>query len=176
MCVCLFDYVYQWQKQRHKFQTRTGHKSLEGEYRYSPTLSLTSVLYGSESSASRLGRSTPGKETRYPLYRKLGGPQGPSGRDSIPGRVYEYVYVCMCIYIYIEHEFQVGQVSITCRNCRATSSTRTQNIHDNILHETDVTRTNCNDSKWLEVVHYDAPGTSTELPAHCANTVLRVCL
>jgi hypothetical protein len=31
-------------------------------------------------STPRLGRFTPGKETRYPLYRKLGGPQGRSGR------------------------------------------------------------------------------------------------
>jgi nitrate reductase NapE component len=28
----------------------------------------------------RPGRFTPGKETRYPLYRRLGGPQGRSGR------------------------------------------------------------------------------------------------
>jgi hypothetical protein len=30
--------------------------------------------------APRPGRFTPGKETRYPLYRRLGGPQGQSGR------------------------------------------------------------------------------------------------
>jgi hypothetical protein len=30
--------------------------------------------------APRPGRFTPGKETWYPLYRRLGGPQGPSGR------------------------------------------------------------------------------------------------
>jgi hypothetical protein len=30
--------------------------------------------------APRPGRFTPGKETRYPLYRRLGGSQGPSGR------------------------------------------------------------------------------------------------
>jgi hypothetical protein len=29
---------------------------------------------------SRSGRFAPGKETRYPLYRRLGGPQGRSGR------------------------------------------------------------------------------------------------
>jgi hypothetical protein len=28
----------------------------------------------------RTGRFTPRKETRYPLYRRLGGPQGRSGR------------------------------------------------------------------------------------------------
>ena len=31
--------------------------------------------------APRPGRFTPGKETRYPLYRRLGGPQGRSGRS-----------------------------------------------------------------------------------------------
>jgi hypothetical protein len=30
--------------------------------------------------APRPGRFTPGRETRYPLYRRLGGPQGRSGR------------------------------------------------------------------------------------------------
>ena len=29
---------------------------------------------------TRPGRFTPGKETRYPLYRRLGGPQGRFGR------------------------------------------------------------------------------------------------
>ena len=29
----------------------------------------------------RPGRSTPGKENRYPFYRRLGGPQGRSGRE-----------------------------------------------------------------------------------------------
>jgi hypothetical protein len=41
---------------------------------------MTTTLEGSEGSASRPGRSlTPGK-TRYPLYRRLGGPQGRSGQ------------------------------------------------------------------------------------------------
>ena len=34
------------------------------------------ALEGSEGSVSRLGRSLPLGETRYPLYRRLGGPQG----------------------------------------------------------------------------------------------------
>ena len=46
-----------------------------------------------EESAARPGRSLPPGKTRYPLYRRLGGPQGRSGqvgkisphRDSIPG-------------------------------------------------------------------------------------------
>ena len=45
----------------------------------SSTLFLTSVLEGGEGSTSRLGRTLlPGK-TRYPLYKRLGGPQGRSG-------------------------------------------------------------------------------------------------
>jgi len=50
-----------------------------GEWRCSSTLSLTSALDGGEWSTPRPGRFTPGK-TRYPLYRRLGGPQGRSGQ------------------------------------------------------------------------------------------------
>jgi hypothetical protein len=34
-------------------------------------------------STPRTGRFTPEKETRYPLYRRLGGPQGRSGRENL---------------------------------------------------------------------------------------------
>jgi hypothetical protein len=47
---------------------------------YSSTLSLTSALDGGGLSKSRPGRFTPGKETRYTFYRRLGGPQRLSGR------------------------------------------------------------------------------------------------
>ena len=42
-------------------------------------LSLTSALDGDGWSTPRPGRFTPEKETWYPLYRRLGGPQGRSG-------------------------------------------------------------------------------------------------
>jgi len=41
---------------------------------------LTTALEGGEGSASRPGRSLPPGKTRYPLYRRLGGPQGQSGQ------------------------------------------------------------------------------------------------
>ena len=55
---------------------------------------MTTALEGGEWSASHPGCSLPPGKTRYPLYRRLGGPQGRSGqvrkilphRDSIPGR------------------------------------------------------------------------------------------
>jgi hypothetical protein len=55
--------------------------------------SKTSELEGGEWLVARPGRSLPPEKTRYPLYRRLGGPQGRSGRaenlaphrDSIPG-------------------------------------------------------------------------------------------
>jgi hypothetical protein len=47
---------------------------------YSSILFLTSALEGGEGSASRPGRTLPPGKTRYPLYRRLGGPQGRSGR------------------------------------------------------------------------------------------------
>ena len=50
---------------------------------------LTSVLYGGGWLTPRPGRFTPWKETRYLLYRRLGGPQGRSGRvqkiSPLPG-------------------------------------------------------------------------------------------
>jgi hypothetical protein len=47
---------------------------------YSSTLFLTSALEGGEGSASRPGRTLPPGKTQYPLYRRLGGPQGRSGQ------------------------------------------------------------------------------------------------
>ena len=80
---------------------------------------MTAALEGSEWSAARPGRTLPPGKTLYPFYRRLGGPQGGSGRaenlvptgDSIPDRparssvaiptqlpgLYIYIY----IYIYI---------------------------------------------------------------------------
>ena len=51
-----------------------------GKQRYSSYLSLTSALVGGGWLTPRPGRFTHGKETRYPLYRRLGGPQCRSGR------------------------------------------------------------------------------------------------
>ena len=91
-----------------KVHTRTGHEGPEGEQRYSCTLSLTSALDGVGSHQNRARRPWGGQKysctpsltsaldgvdgqrrvpaalslgkTRYPLYRRLGGPQGLSGR------------------------------------------------------------------------------------------------
>ena len=41
---------------------------------------MTTALEGGERSASRPGRTLPPGKTRYPLYRRLGGPQGRSGQ------------------------------------------------------------------------------------------------
>jgi hypothetical protein len=41
---------------------------------------MTTALEGGEGSASCLGRSLPPGNTRYPLYRRLGGSQGRSGQ------------------------------------------------------------------------------------------------
>jgi len=37
---------------------------------------MTAALEGGEWSAARPGRTLPAGKTRYPLYRRLGGPQG----------------------------------------------------------------------------------------------------
>ena len=41
---------------------------------------MTAALEGGEWSAARPGRTLSLGKTRYPLYRRLGGPQGRSGR------------------------------------------------------------------------------------------------
>ena len=41
---------------------------------------MTAALEGGEWSAARPGRTLPPGKTRYPFYRKLGGPQSRSGR------------------------------------------------------------------------------------------------
>jgi len=41
---------------------------------------MTAALEGGEWSAARPGRTLPPGKTRYPLYRRLGGPQGRSGQ------------------------------------------------------------------------------------------------
>jgi len=61
-----------------KVHPRTGHEGPEGEWRYSCTLSLTSSLDGVGVQGHAPAALPPGK-TRYPLYRRLGGIQGPSG-------------------------------------------------------------------------------------------------
>ena len=41
---------------------------------------MTAALEGGEWSAARPGRTLPLAKTRYPFYKRLGGPQGRSGR------------------------------------------------------------------------------------------------
>ena len=57
---------------------RTGHEGPEGEQMYSPKVPSTSALDGGgcppRPAALPLGK------THYPLYRRVGGPQGRSGR------------------------------------------------------------------------------------------------
>jgi hypothetical protein len=57
---------------------RTGHKGPEGE-RYSCTLYVTVTLHGGAWLTPCPCRFTPGKETQYPLCRRLDGHQGQSG-------------------------------------------------------------------------------------------------
>ena len=68
------------QQGRSKFLPRTGREGPDGARSIS-TFSLTSALdlWGGGLTL-RPARFPPGKEARYPLYRRLDGPQGRSGR------------------------------------------------------------------------------------------------
>ena len=61
------------------YTLQPGTKAQTGEQRYSFTFFLTSALdkVGSQRHAPV---SLPQRKTRYPLYKRLGGPQGRSGR------------------------------------------------------------------------------------------------
>ena len=113
-----------------KVKPRTNHEGPEGKQMYSTTLPSTSALvqgFGAQRNAS--GRFTPReKKTRYPLYRRLGGPQGRSGRVwkispptgirspdlparseslyrlSYPGpKLYTHTQTALCVIIFISH-------------------------------------------------------------------------
>lgn len=66
-------------KGKDKVHPRRGYEGSEVEYRYSSTCSLTSVLRGSAWLTPCPARFTPGKETFYPPYGRLGGPKGRCG-------------------------------------------------------------------------------------------------
>ena len=59
---------------------RNGHEGPDAEQRCRSTFSLTSAVDGGGWPTPRRRCFTPGKETQYPMYRRLRGPQGWSGR------------------------------------------------------------------------------------------------
>jgi len=64
-------------------QPTTDHEGPEGESRYSSTIH-SSALDGGGWLTPRPGRFTPKKEILNPFYKRLGGPQGQSGRVLAP--------------------------------------------------------------------------------------------
>ena len=83
-----------------KVRPRTGREGLEKKLKYSSTLSLTSALDGSGQSMLLFDRFTPGQETRYPFYRRLGGLQGQCGRvwKISPHRDFFLNSLAFCLY------------------------------------------------------------------------------
>jgi hypothetical protein len=67
-------------KGKGKGHPRTGHEGPEGEKMYSSTLPSTSALgTGGWSTPRHAPAALPPGKTRYPFYRRLGGPQGRFG-------------------------------------------------------------------------------------------------
>jgi len=65
-------------KGKAQVRPKIGHEGPDGEQRYSSTLSLTSAL--GVAGQHHAQAALPLGQTRYPLYRGTGGPQGRSGR------------------------------------------------------------------------------------------------
>ena len=76
-------------KVKREVRPGTGHEEPKREKSNSSTLSLTSALDGGGWLTLHPVRFTHGKGTRYPFYRRLGGPQVRSGRvwkiSPLPG-------------------------------------------------------------------------------------------
>ena len=78
--IFLFMWVSQpWQKKLN-FAVEQAMKAQRGSRGIAVLFLLTSSVDWSGWLTPRPGRVTPGKKTRYPLYRRLGGLQSPSGR------------------------------------------------------------------------------------------------
>jgi len=73
-----------WGKGKGNFHPRTAHEGPKGEYRYSPTISLTSGLDGGGWSTPSPGHFTPGKDP-VPLVWEVGWATGPvwKGVDNL---------------------------------------------------------------------------------------------
>jgi hypothetical protein len=71
----------QWYEGKSKGKARliTNHEGPEGEYRCNSTLYLTSAIDG-VGGQHHASSALPQGMTRYPLYSRLSGPQGRSGR------------------------------------------------------------------------------------------------
>jgi len=71
--------VYKVEKVKVKVTLEQVHDSAEGEKNYSSTLPSTSVL-NAVGDQRHAPAALPPRKTRYPLYRRLDGPQGKYGQ------------------------------------------------------------------------------------------------
>jgi len=81
---------------------------------WSRGITVTSALDGGWWSTPRLGCFTPAKETQYPFYRRLGGPQGRSGqvRKISPTSGFDPTTV-----LSIASRYSVYAITAPLRNC-----------------------------------------------------------
>jgi hypothetical protein len=88
--IVTFKVHYSITAHKQKSSPATSHAGTLGERRYSSYSFVTSALDRGEWSASHPSLTLPrGKDHRYPLYRRLGGPQSRSGH-----RLEEKSFVC----------------------------------------------------------------------------------
>jgi len=96
---------------------------------------MTAALEGDEWSAARPGRTLPKGKTRYPLYRRLGGPQGRFGRAenlvptgirsrtvlSVAQSLYRLSYpahIYIYIYMYTAYLVKYGRIASDTRKTK----------------------------------------------------------
>ena len=80
---------------------------------------MTAALEGGEWSAARPGRTLPPGKTRYPFYRRLGGPQGRSGRaeNLVPaGMIMMIMMMITIIIIIIRRPYNRNTAHVECKS------------------------------------------------------------
>jgi hypothetical protein len=143
---------------------------------------MTTALEGGEVSASRPGRSLPPGKTRYPLYRRLGGPQGRFGQvrktSSPPG--FDPPPVQPVASRYTDYTtrptYRLGTDESWFISRQGLNHFSPPSIHPEFLGSTSLPRNKCvgfffGDQKWLSCDPNNSPKHCTELKNYSVNRV-----
>jgi hypothetical protein len=110
-------------KGKGKARSRTGLEVPEEEQRYRSTLSLTSTLDGGGWLTPSSGCFTPGKEIRYPFYRRLDGPN-----------VWNFCIRKRNFWIYHDMHFRIGMHRTSTKCCDSPLSCRLD-VGGSLIHQ-----------------------------------------
>jgi len=136
---------------------------------------MTAAIEGGECSAARLGRTLPPGKTRYPLYRRLGGPQGHSGRaenlvpTGIRSRTVQLVAQSLYRLSYRAHFFLDNE-----EKCGRTRQATQDNIIRHMRNECLISEAANAHLECVIIIFHSNDGNA--YAAHCYGTYMVCCL